>query len=196
MNRIYACTAACAALFGLGSAQAAEIRVGVLGMDVVSIDGGVNGKEESAGLSLGYVSDRFSDSGWIPRLEIGGDLNLGGKTNLAYAGGLWRGYFGGADQFYIEGSFGLAVHDGKDEVPDLEPGLTPEEAQRRIFGNAHYIEFGSTVLFREAVSVGYRFSDTMAADIYMEHFSHGTLLSDGSNEGLDVFGVRLAYTLN
>lgn len=195
MKRFLACAALCAAVFGAGAAQADEIRFGVVAHDALGLDAGIQGKEESLGLSLGYVSDRFHSSGWIPRLEIGGNLNLGGKTSFLYAGGLWRGYFGG-DRFYIEGSLGLAVHDGKKEIPDLVVGLTAAEAQRRIFENAHYIEYGSDVLFREALTLGYQFTEALAADIYIEHFSHGKILASGSNEGADAVGLRFSYQLN
>lgn len=196
MKRFLMCAAACAAACGLGAAHAAEIRVGVNAHDLLGLDAGVHGKEESLGLTAGYVSDRLHESGWIPRLEIGGNLNLGGKTSFLYAGGLWRGHFGPGDRFYIEGSLGLAVHDGENEIPDLEPGLTAEEQRRRVFGNAHYIEYGSDVLFREALTLGYRFTDTVAADVYLEHFSHGNILASGSNEGADAVGLRFSYQLN
>ena len=195
MKHIFLGAAACAVMLAAGAAQAGEVRVGVVAHDALGLDAGIQGKEESLGLTLGYVSDRFHPSGWVPRLEVGGNLNLGGKTSFLYAGGLWRGYFGG-DRFYIEGSLGLAVHDGKKEIPDLEPGLTAAEAQRRIFENAHYIEYGSDVLFREALTLGYQFTPSLAADIYIEHYSHGKILASGSNEGADAVGLRFSYQLN
>lgn len=183
-------------MFVVSPAQAAEIRAGVYGHDVVSFDGGVSGKEESVGVTLSYVSSPFSDRWYVPRLEIGGDLNLGGATSLAFAGGLWRFHFGAQDRVYFEFGGGLAVHDGVKEAPDLEPGITAEEAAYRHWNNDNHIELGSDVLFREALALGYRFTDQWSGDVYIEHFSHGKILSSGSNEGLDIVGVRLSYALD
>ncbi len=181
-----------------GIAQAAEIRAGMIGHDVIAVDAGVSKKERSMGLSLGLVTDPIGDRGFFlsPRFEIGGDLNLGGKTNLAYAGLLWRPYFGAGRRFYAEFATGLAVHDGEKQIPNLTPDLTPEEAARRLFMHANHIEFGSRVLFRQAIALGYRFTDRIAADLYFEHFSHGNILTSGPNEGVDVIGLRISHRLN
>lgn len=196
MKRILACLAGCVILSGFGAAQAAELRAGTLYHDFGGLDAGVSGKEESVSLTLSVVSDKVRSLPLKPAFELGGDLNLGGKTSFLWGGAVLRLDLGGSDRFYFEYAPGLAIHDGELEVADLEPGLTAAEAQRRIFDNAHNIEYGSRVLFRNALGFGYRFTDVVAGEAYFEHFSHGKILSSGSNEGVDILGMRVSYRLD
>lgn len=185
--------AACAALLlAPAAAIAGEARIAAVAHDIDGLDAGVSGKESGAAIGLEYMweSPDFLDILFSPRPYIGGNIHLQGKTSFVGGGLTWRGDITG--RFYIDGSFGLVVHDGETELPGAEVGLPDEENQRRIRANAENIEFGSRVLFREQVALGVRVTESWAAEIFYEHLSHGNILDDGSNEGLDNAGLRLS----
>ncbi len=196
MNRFLACLTGGAMLACAGAAQATELRAGVLYHDFGGLDAGISGKEESVAITASVVSDKVRALPLMPAFELGGDLNFGGATSFLWFGSVLRLDFGTGDRFYFEYAPGLAIHDGELEIDDLEPGLTAEEAARRVFGNANNIEYGSRILFRNALGFGYRFTDQVAGEAYFEHFSHGKILSSRSNEGVDILGLRVSYTLD
>jgi len=63
-------------------------------------------------------------AGWwtsfIPRIQIGGSLNLGGKTSTVYADALWTMPFWG--NWFAEGFIGPAIHNGSLTI-DSQAGL-------------------------------------------------------------------------
>jgi len=182
------------AVFALAAAPAAaqEARIGIVAHDIDGFDAGVSGKESGASINLEYVWAPFDGPNWFlsPRPYIGGNIHLDGKTSFGGGGLMWRGEF--SDRWYASFAFGLVVHDGEEELPDSDPNLTFEENLERIRINNENIEFGSRVLFREDFALGYRFTEAWAGEIFYEHLSHGNILSDQSNEGLDNVGLRLA----
>ncbi|GLQ19934.1 acyloxyacyl hydrolase [Algimonas porphyrae] len=199
------------------SAQIAELRAGVTEHDVQIFGlGSDKGKENSAAIhaEILFEEPEFLKRFLSPQPWVGGTLNLGGRTSYGGAGFLFRQTFG--ERFYGDWSTGLVIHDGVLET-DLPPlftdpnfplqtlltnpsALTPDQLRRAQVENAEYafrldneIEFGSRVLFRNAFALGVRFNDTWAGEAFVEHLSHGKILSSGPNEGLDAYGFRLAY---
>ena len=111
---------------------------------------------------------------FIPRAHLGGSFNTRGDTSYAYAGLTWT--FDVTPQFFVEASFGGAIHDGNtDQVM-----VAPDEAA-----------LGCSPLFRESASVGYRFTSNWSVMATVEHLSNGGLCSQ--NRGLTNVGVRLGY---
>lgn len=208
---------AAASLMSPASAQIAEIRAGITEHDVEIFGlGSDKGKENSLAVhgEIVFEEPEFLKPFLSPQPWIGGTINLEGETSYGGAGFLFRQTLG--DRFYGDWSTGLVVHDGTLEIdtPDFltdpnfpintllnDPAsLTPEQAARAQAENAAYqtrlnseIEFGSRVLFRNAFALGLRATDSVAGEIFYEHLSHGKILSSGPNEGLDAYGVRLAY---
>ena len=89
---------------------------------------------------------------------------------------------------------GLAVHDGYDIVPDYaEPGISPEEFDRRVALRSERIEFGSQVLFEPEIALGYRLTEQASVELSYVHLSNGQIFHQGKNEGLDEVGIRFTY---
>lgn len=176
------------------SAQVAEVRLGVTEHDVSIFGLGANkGKENSVAITADWIFEDLDALSFIgsPQPYIGGTYNLGGKTSYGGGGLLWRANL--FDRLYAEYGFGAVIHDGTREVPNPTPAFTPEEIDFIRFREVREIEFGSRVLFRNQIALGYRIDRTWAVESYIEHLSHGRILSSGSNEGLDTYGFRLAY---
>ena len=194
-----------------------ELRVGAVEHDVSILGlGATKGKENSGAITadiilpqnpfLTRITPKFLRNTFRPQPYVGGTLNLGGRTSHAGAGVLYRGYAG--ERLYGEWATGLVVHDGtlENEPSALLQGLqdgtitgpftdaqifqTLVDLQDLEFRQRNNIEFGSRVLFRNAFTVGYRVNRKLAVEGFVEHLSHGNILSSGSNEGLDSYGVR------
>lgn len=197
-------------------AQVSEIRVGAHQHDIEIFGlGGKKGKETSAALNAEIIFEEPEFLKWAlsPQPYIGGSLNLEGKTSYGGAGLLWRQTLG--EKLYIDFAFGLVAHTGTKQVPlpsyfddpaivaalNGTVSITAAQLQRIRAENIPYlaqlesdIEYGSSILFREALTLGFRVSDNWATEVYVEHLSHGNILvSNKPNEGLDVLGARLSY---
>jgi len=172
------------------TAQVAEVRVGANIHDIEILGLGSNKeKENSIAVNAEIVFEEPEFLKWAlsPQPYIGGTYNLEGNTSYGGGGLLWRQSFG--DKFYGDFSFGLVIHNGNLEFP--RP-TTPAESVIFQEQTAQNIEFGSRVLFRQQIALGYRFNETYATEFFIEHLSHGNILSSRSNEGLDVVGGRIA----
>jgi hypothetical protein len=111
----------------------------------------------------------------IPRLHVGGSANLSGRTSFAYAGLTWTLDIGPA--FFLEGTFGGAVHNG-------DVG--------RVVLSAHDAALGCSPLFRESASAGWRVTPQWSVMATVEHLSNAGLCAQ--NRGLTNVGLRLGYT--
>lgn len=129
-------------------------------------------EEDGVDLNLELRARPVLGKGWTVKVlpTIGGSLNTGGGTNTAYAGASAR--YDLTDSIFIEGFFGLAVHDA--ETPSSETAL----------------DLGCEVLFREAAELGYRHGNH-AVSLHIAHASHGGILCDeDANDGITSVGVR------
>jgi hypothetical protein len=120
------------------------------------------------------ASDLFT-SYFIPRPHIGGSLNFDGQTSFAYAGLSWA--IDVTPNIFVEGSFGGAIHNGKDSSDPLSDRQT----------------MGCSPLFRESGSVGVRLSANWSLMATIEHLSDGGTCSD-ENRGLTNVGARVGYS--
>jgi lipid A 3-O-deacylase len=152
-----------------------EIRVGGSAQDP-------SGPESGSGNITGEVLfSRFFQSSdpvlnlFIPRLHVGGSANLGGRTSFAYAGLTWT--FDLTPRFFVEGTFGGAVHNGNTSAIDVSP---------------HEAALGCSPLFRESATAGFRVTEQWSVMATVEHLSNAGLCSQ--NRGLTNIGLRLGYT--
>lgn len=107
-----------------------------------------------------------------PRPHVGASINDKGDTSQLYGGFTWEWRpFANA---LVDGSLGLAVHDG-----DLTPG------RRGLEG------LGLRVLFRESLEVGYRFRGRHGVSALIDHISNAGLVYE--NQGITSMGVRYGY---
>lgn len=194
-------------------AQVSEVRLGanIHDIDWTGLGSGAD-KERSTAINGEIVFEEPEFLKWAltPQPYIGGAINLEGETSYGGAGLLWRQTFG--EGFYLDFSLGLVAHTGTIEVeaspivqsviddPTVEAGFTDEQRAVFVTDLAEFrfrqnneIDYGSRILFREQIALGYRWSDEWSAHIFAEHLSHGNILVSGRpNEGLDTFGMRVS----
>lgn len=171
-------------------AQVAEMRVGANIHDIEILGFGTNKEKENSvaiNAELIFEEPQFLKWALSPQPYIGGTYNLEGNTSYGGGGLLWRQGFG--NKFYGDFSFGLVIHNGNLE---FDRPITPAESLIFQEQTRENIEFGSRILFRQQVALGYRFNETYSTEFFIEHLSHGRILSSRSNEGLDVIGGRIA----
>ena len=105
--------------------------------------------------------------------SIGADINLNGDTSFLYTGLSWEGKF--YNFLHLGAFFGFAVHNG-----DLENN------------NNDSREYGTRVLFREALDIGIYIRDDLALNFMYDHYSNAGL-TNKKNQGNDNIGLRLSY---
>ena len=173
--------ACCAAVLAFAAAGHAEAAMGILdqaNFGILDHDPplGVDHKERGVdfnGEAL-FVSPDFLASVWAPRPHVGVNINSFGGNSYAYAGLTWTANF--TDKFFGDLGLGGAIHDG--------PNTTS------IYTRDHK-GLGTRVLFHESLELGYRFSQTWNAGIYLDHVSNAGLGSQ--NPGITNAGLRLGY---
>lgn len=183
-------------------AQVSEIRAGI-GAHDIRVIGNLPVKEESVVLNAEVIFDEPDFLKWAfsPQPYVNSTLNLGGSTSYAGAGLLWRQNIG--QKFYGDFSFGLVIHDGTLDASDginiiIPPNFeTTEELDAAInelfFRRRNRIEYGSRLLFRQQLTMGYKIDEKWSLEGYFEHLSHGGVLSDQHNDGSDAAGLRIKY---
>lgn len=169
-------------------AQISEVRAGISDYDETTLDLGIaaiNGRENSVAINGEIIFEEPEFLKWAltPQPYINVTLNLEGETSYGGAGLLWRQSFG--DKFYGDFAFGLVVHTGTNVV-DRDNELSFSEFIDRT---NEEISFGSRVLFREQITLGYRITDEWSAEIFGEHLSNGQILGS-VNEGVDILGLK------
>ena len=148
-----------------------EIRLGALVHDEGPFshrkEGGYDGS-----LELLFESPDFLKPVWEPRPHVGIQINSQGDTNQAYVGLTWEWDFWRAA--FFDFSLGGAYHTGEKVTDDLDKK-----------------SLGCSVLFRESLDLGYRFNNSHALMIHLNHISNAKLCS--TNEGMESFGIRYGY---
>lgn len=179
---------AIAALATPAHAEIEEVRVGAVGN--IRDDHGeiVEGKHEGANIELEFVSNSpdFLNIIGSPRPYFFGSIATDEDgVNFGGLGVIWRWEF--ADGWAFEPGFGYIVHDG--EIDNAFAPGTPEatafEAENQLLG--------SEDLFRTTFALERELGPRLAGQIYYEHMSHGQILDEGRNQGLDFIGVRFLY---
>jgi hypothetical protein len=114
----------------------------------------------------------------VPRVHLGGMLNLSGRTSYLYTGLLWT--YELTNRFFLEGFVGGAVHNGS------------------LNGNPadHLAALGCRALFHVGASAGYRFTPQWSLMFTFAHVSNGNAVLDacGRNQGLNEYLDRVGYS--
>ena len=195
-------------------AQIAEIRVGANIHDINWTSAG-NGEAKERSLAINgeilFEEPEFLKWALSPQPYVGGAINLGRETSYGGGGLLWRQTL--TEKFFIDASLGLVVHNGTIEVKasplvqsvidnnNSTNGFTAaQQAQFAVElaefrnGQQSNIDYGSRILFRQQLALGYKLNKNWSAQIFVEHLSHGKILVRGRpNEGLDNVGMRASY---
>ena len=120
-----------------------------------------------------FFSPAILDALSAPRPHVGISINTASDTNYAYTGLGWDTTW--SNNIFLDGFWGLAVHDGK-----------------LINGNPDKIEFGSKALFRLGGEFGWRWDGHNGVSLIWEHMSNAGVL-DEKNQGIDSIGIRYSY---
>lgn len=169
-------------------AKVEEFRVGVVGN--IRDDHGdiVEGKHEGANVELELISSSpdFLNLLGSPRPYLMGSVATDEDgVNFGGVGLIWRWEF--ADGWAFEPGFGYILHDGEIDNPyaaGSPEAVTFEEDNQLL---------GSRDLFRTTFALEREFGSRAAMQLYWEHMSHGQILDEGRNQGLDYVGLRFLY---
>lgn len=136
-------------------------------------------------LQLSFDSPGFLNWAGSPQPYIVASFNTGGDTSFAGFGLEWRWNF--AENWALQPGVGYVVHDGELENP--YPGGGPDG----VAFAAEHVLYGSRDLFRTSLGLTYDVEGPYEAQLLYEHLSHGQILGEGRNQGLDQIGVRIGY---
>ena len=172
------------------AAQVDSIRVGVMEHNICVID--CKNADKESGVNI--VGDLRFDSpeflGWAgsPHPYMMASVNTDGNTSYGGVGLEWDFEF--AEGWHLEPGFGYVIHDGATDNPFANG--TPEAAaffERNVL-------LGSEDLFRTSLALSWDVSANFALQGIYEHLSHGQILGEGRNQGLDEIGVRAVWRFN
>lgn len=178
-------------LLAIASPAMAEVEAVSFGVAKHDLDVGNNTGKEGGYDFQGEVifsSPDFLQWALKPRPYLNVSINSDGDTNFGGAGLNWQQDFG--NFIYGEFSFGLVYNDGVTDLPS-----DPADPERIRLASTRAL-LGSNVLFMEQIGLGAHMTDNWDAGVYFQHLSHGKILSDGNNEGLNNFGVKFTYRFN
>lgn len=175
---------------GAGSAAASdglEGRFGVTAHNIQVIDGKNAGKEDGPNVSIEavFASPEWLDWAASPRPYVTASMNAAGDTSFGGVGLEWQVPIGGG--WSLDPGFGYVIHDG--EVKNPFPNGDPRATR---YSNENVL-LGSRDLFRTSLGLSAPLSDTLGVQVIYEHLSHGQILGNGRNQGLDNLGVRITY---
>jgi lipid A 3-O-deacylase len=154
-----------------------EVRGGIFAHGIGSVE------KNTFDLNLEFVTPRvlpFGAGQWwsllIPRFQIGGFLNMSGRTSSAYGGGLWT--FPIYDGFFAEIYAGGAINDGSQD------------------GTATRAALGCQGAFNLGPSLGYHFNSSWSLMGTWNHMSNGNRLLGVDcphNKGINDVGLKASY---
>ncbi|KCZ52293.1 acyloxyacyl hydrolase [Hyphomonas pacifica] len=188
MIRAVTLTLSAALLAATASADIfSEARFGVMQENICVLDCDNADKEPGQNISgeLLFTSPDFLDVIWSPKPYAMASLNTQGDTSFGGVGLHWSFPF--TEKWAFEPSVGYVVHDGELSSP------FPQGDPRGDAFTEEHVLLGSRDLFRTTFGLHYDFNETWGAEVMYEHLSHGQILGNGRNQGLDNIGVRLSY---
>ena len=164
------------------------INLGVLAHNICVTDCKNADKEDGVNLTgeLVFTSPDFLRWAFAPRPYLLASVNTAGETSYAGGGVLWNWRF--ADDWGLEPGVGYVVH----STDELDNPFPPGDARRGPFGDENLL-LGSRDLFRTSLSLTRDLTPRLGVQLHFEHLSHGQILGEGRNQGLDEFGLRLSY---
>ena len=156
--------------------ELSEVRVAVMQHDVTHLKYG--DRESGIDVEVQLISEPVEALAILgrPRAYVSGSLNSDGDTNFAAVGVVWRRTLN--DRWSAEYQFGYAIHDG--ELDSNDPAVASAN-----------LMLGSRDLFRSAFGLDYHFNERWSLGFQWVHLSHGEIIGEGRNQGLDSAGLRV-----
>ncbi len=175
------------ALAPAASAGVDEVHVGVMQHNICVTNCKNADKEDGPNVEFQVSFDSPSFLSWAgsPQPYVMASVNTQGATSFGGFGLEWRWDF--AEGWALEPGVGYVVHDG--EVDNPYPNGSPEAA---AFAEEHVL-LGSEDLFPTSLALTRDFEGPWEAQILFQHLSHGQILGNGRNQGMDQIGVRFGY---
>ncbi|MFC7291636.1 hypothetical protein [Hirschia litorea] len=164
-----------------------SVRLGVMDHNVKVLTPKNANKEDGFNLSadVRFSKWNLSSETWSPHPYLMASVNSEDRTSYIAVGLEWDFEF--LEGWHFQPSFGYALHSGKLE----SQGATAQE--RAVFDSKHLL-LGSRDLFRTSFAITKDINETWALQLIYDHLSHGQILGNGRNQGLDDVGVRVAYS--
>ena len=164
-----------------------EARIGVAQHNICVLDCDNADKEDGPNVTgeLVFKSPDFARFVFSPRPFVTGSVNTSGNTSYGGVGLMWNWDF--ADGWSFEPSLGYVFHDGALESPFLQ-GSPEGDA----FSEVHVL-LGSEDLFRTGLAINRDFGENWGLQLQYDHLSHGQILGNGRNQGLDNIGLRAYF---
>ena len=164
-----------------------EVRLGLADHNVCVIN--CDNADKEAGLDIsGEVvlhSPGFLKLIAAPRPYVLVSVNTKGNTSFAGFGAYWNLPLPG--EFSLEPGVGYVVHDGSLNFP------FPQGDPRNDPVSARTVYLGSRDLFRTSLALNYELDGPLGLQVFYEHLSHGQIIGQGRNQGLDNLGIRVRY---
>ncbi|WP_300377857.1 acyloxyacyl hydrolase [Henriciella sp.] len=161
-----------------------EARLGIMQHNICVIDCKNADKEDGPTVEgeLVFASPDFFRYILSPRPYALASINTAGDTSYGAIGLVWNWDF--ARNWSLEPSLGYAIHDGA--VASPFPQGSPES---NAFSQENVL-YGSEDLFRTGLAVNRDIGENWGLQLQYEHLSHGQILGDGRNQGVDSIGLR------
>lgn len=166
-----------------------ELRVGLMAHNTPLLESKNANKEASPNVAgeVVFASPQFLSWAFAPRPYLSASLNTGGDTNFVAAGLEWQAQLGG--MWMVQPGLGYAVHDGATNNP------FPNGDPRATVFNSENVLLGSEDLFRVSLAFSREMGPRWSAGLLWEHYSHGQILGENRNQGIDEVGLRLSRKL-
>lgn len=186
-----------AGLFALGAAamiasparaDVASVHVGVLDHNICITNCKNSNKEDGPNVEVqvNFDSPGFLSWAFSPEPYLVASINTAGDTSFAGFGLEWSWKF--AEGWALEPGVGYVIHDGETDNPYANG--TPEAS---AFAEDHLL-LGSEDLFRTSLGLTKQLAGPWEAQLFYSHLSHGQIIGNGRNQGVDQFGVRIGYS--
>jgi lipid A 3-O-deacylase len=190
MKYVFAAASAAAMLAPAANAQIDSVRLGVMQHNICVIDCKNADKEDGPNISgeLRFKAWDFLSWAGSPHPYVMASVNTQGNTSYGGAGLEWD--FEIAPGWHVEPGLGYVIHDGATTNPFANG--TPEAA---AFFEENVL-LGSEDLFRTSLALTWDLSETFGVQAIYEHLSHGQILGEGRNQGLDEIGIRAVWRFN
>ena len=156
-----------------------EIKQGVLAHDRGWFGTNREGFGPDYNFELMFNSPRFMNRFWSRKPILGLTQTSTGGSSLYYGGLTWD--FKISEKWFFSGTTVIAYTNA---LTKLDKGAVPTGDKK--------IQFGSKILHRGALELGWNFYGKDTISLMFSHVSHGSML-DEKNQGMDEFGIRYGY---
>lgn len=164
-----------------------SVQVGVLQHNAEVLTRKVAGREDGVNIEAQFNLDPLESLALIgaPSPFAIASVNTEGDTSFAGVGLKWSWRL--AEAWALEPELGYVIHDG--ELANPFPNGDPRATQ---FSDENLL-FGSRDLFRVAFGLSRDVGEARYATLFYNHLSHGQILGNGRNQGVDQLGVRVGF---